>query len=205
MGALFGLTELAMWVILYEMGCYKKKGNSFIISIQGWDDLKYKFKMKSFIEVSTSLLGETGCTYIWLGFPTDKPTVIWKKYENQEIKKHPTAISSRTSTKFVREELLKILRGSNIFLEVLEGHVRSYVEANRMATVQRSKSNQPIISSADDESAASEEEKRWQELQEQEMAEEREEAKAEEASAPLAFVHYATKQMKVLMKVKSEL
>jgi hypothetical protein len=25
MGTLFGLTELAMWVILYEMGCYKKK------------------------------------------------------------------------------------------------------------------------------------------------------------------------------------
>jgi hypothetical protein len=34
------------------MGCYKKKGNGFIINIQGWDDLKYKLKVKSFIEVS---------------------------------------------------------------------------------------------------------------------------------------------------------
>ncbi len=54
MGTLFGLTKLAMWVILYEMGCYKKKGIGFIINIQGWDDLKCEFKMKSFIEVSTS-------------------------------------------------------------------------------------------------------------------------------------------------------
>jgi hypothetical protein len=56
--------------------------------------------------------------FIQLGFPKDKPTaVIWKKYQNQEIKKHPTAISSRASTKFVREELVKILKGSNMFLE----------------------------------------------------------------------------------------
>jgi hypothetical protein len=56
MGTLFGLTELAMWVILYEMGCYKKKKNRFIINIQGWDDLKYQFKVKSFIEVSCNLV-----------------------------------------------------------------------------------------------------------------------------------------------------
>jgi hypothetical protein len=54
MGTLYGLTELTMLVILYKMGCYKKKSKSSIINIQGWDDLKYKFKMKSFIEVSTS-------------------------------------------------------------------------------------------------------------------------------------------------------
>jgi hypothetical protein len=33
------------------MGCYKKKGSGFIINIQGWDDFKYEFKVKSFIEV----------------------------------------------------------------------------------------------------------------------------------------------------------
>ncbi len=77
------------------------------------------------------------------------------------VKKHPTAVSSRASTKFVIEEPVKILMGSNMFLKVLEGHVRSYVQANGMATTtQRSKSNQPTISSADDESAAAEEEKR---------------------------------------------
>ena len=54
MGTLFGLTELVMWGILYEMGCYKKKGDAFIINTQGWDDLKYEFKVKSFIEVSKS-------------------------------------------------------------------------------------------------------------------------------------------------------
>jgi hypothetical protein len=163
-----------------------------IVNIQGWDDQKYKFKMKSFFEVSTSRLDGTRCTYIILGFPTDKPTVIWKKDESQDLKKHPTAISSRAYTKFVREELVKILKRSNMFLEVLEGHVlQSYVEANGMATAQQSKSNQPTISSADDESAAAEEEKRRQQLQEQEMAEEREEEKAEEAptttATPLTF------------------
>jgi hypothetical protein len=44
--------------------------------------------------------------------------------------KYPTAISSRASIKFVREELVKILKGSNMFLEVLEGHVQSYAEAH---------------------------------------------------------------------------
>jgi hypothetical protein len=116
--------------------------------------------MKSFIEVSSSRLDGTRCTYIRLGFPTDKPTVIWKKYESQELKKHPTAISSRASIKFVREELVKVLKGSNMFMDVLQGHVRSYVEANGMATSQRSNLNQPTISSADDETAAAEEEKR---------------------------------------------
>ena len=64
MGTLFFLTELAMWVILYKMGCYKKKGKDFIINIQGWEDLKYKFKMKSFMAVSTSRLDGTRVTYI---------------------------------------------------------------------------------------------------------------------------------------------
>ena len=53
-GTLFGLTELAMWVILYNMRCYKKKGKDFIINNQGWEDLKSKFKMANFIEVSKS-------------------------------------------------------------------------------------------------------------------------------------------------------
>jgi hypothetical protein len=80
-----------------------------------------------------------------------------------------------------------------MFLEVLEGHVQSYVEANGMATSQRSNSNHPtnISTSADDESAAAEEEKGRQQLQEQEMAEEREEEKAEGSptttAAPLTF------------------
>jgi hypothetical protein len=78
-----------------------------------------------------------------------------------------------------------------MFLEVLEGHVQSYVKTKGMATAQWSKSNQPTISSADNEPAAAEEEKRGQQLQEQEMAEEREEEKAEKgprsAAAPLTF------------------
>jgi hypothetical protein len=179
-----------MWVILYEMGCYKKKGAAFIINMQGWDDLKYEFKVKSFIEVSKSRLDGTQCTYIRLGFPKDKPTVIWKKYENQQLKKPPTAISSRASTKFVREELVKILKGSNMLLAVLKEHVGSYVEGNRMAHGQ-SQSKQ-IRSTADDQSAVVEEAKRrLQEQQEHEMAEEKEEEKADEAppatAASLAF------------------
>jgi hypothetical protein len=54
--------------------------------------------------------------------------------------------------------LWKVLKGSNIFLEVLKGHVRSYVEANRMVTAHDSKSHQ-INSSAYKESAAVGEEK----------------------------------------------
>ncbi len=118
-GTLFGLTELAMLVILYEMGCYKKKGNSFIINTQGWDDLKYEFKVKLFIEVSTSWLDGMRCTHIRLGFPTDKPTVIWKKYENR--KSTAQKIPNRHQQPCVRlqnlwERNLKILKGSNLFL-----------------------------------------------------------------------------------------
>jgi hypothetical protein len=187
MGTLFGLTELAMWVILYEMGCYKKKNNKFIINLQGWDDLKHEFKVKSFIEVSTSRLDGTRCTHIRLGFPTDKqPTVIWKKYENHQLKKYPTAISSRGSTKFVREELVKILKGLNLFLEVLKGHISNYVEANGIVLAHKAKSKQPINSYADDEFAVAEEEKRLQQQQEQEMADERDKEKMEEAPTPTA-------------------
>ncbi len=73
MGTLFGLTELAMWIILYKMGCYKQKGVTFIINNQGWDNLKYELKVKSFIEVSKSKMDGTLCNYIRLGFPKDKP------------------------------------------------------------------------------------------------------------------------------------
>jgi hypothetical protein len=192
MGSLFGPTELAMWVILYEMGCYKKKGTGFTINTQGWEDLKSEFKVKSFIELSKSRMDGTDLTYVWLGFPKDNPKVIWRKYKNQEIKKHPTAISSRASSKFVREELVKILKGSNMLKEVLEGHVRSYVEANGMATARGGSKSKQNRSSAADESALFEEAKRWrrrrqEEQQEtaeerQETAEEKEEEKVEEVA-----------------------
>jgi hypothetical protein len=190
MGTLFGLTELAMWVILYKMGFYKRKGATFIINNQGWDDLKYDFKVKSFIEVSKSKMDGTICTYIRLGFPKDKPTVIWKKFENKELKKYPTAINSRASTKFVREELVKILKGSNMFIEVLEGHVRSYLEANGLVDGHGSKSK-PLQTSSDDESVVMEEANRRQEQQEHKMDEEKEEENAEEvqpaAATSIAF------------------
>jgi hypothetical protein len=61
----------------------------------------------------------------------------------------------------VREKLVKILKGSNLFLEVLKGHVQSYVKANGMDTGDHgSKSKQPINSSADHESAAAAEGKK---------------------------------------------
>jgi hypothetical protein len=87
---------------------------------------------------------------------------VWKS-TNQ---KHPTAISSCVPAKFLREELVKILKGSNVFLEVLKEHVWSYVEANEMVTAHGSKSKQ-IDSSSDDKSAVVEEKhdrnnKRWQ-------------------------------------------
>jgi hypothetical protein len=59
---------------------------------------------------------------------------------------------SHASSKFVREELVKILKGSNVFLDVLKGHVRSYVKTNGMVTAHESKSKQ-INSSADNKSA----------------------------------------------------
>ena len=61
--------------------------------------------------------------------------------------------------KFVRDELVKILKGSNLFLEVLKGHIRSYVEANGIVDAHGTKSKQPINSCAGDEFAVAEEEK----------------------------------------------
>jgi hypothetical protein len=55
-------------------------------------------------------------------------------------KKTTNRHQQQCSTKCVREELVKILKGSNVFLEVLEGHFQSYVEANGMVTAQQSKS-----------------------------------------------------------------
>jgi hypothetical protein len=63
-----------------------------------------------------------------------------------------------------------------VFLDVLKGHVQSYVEANGMVTADGSNSKQSN-SSAKDKCPV---EQRRQPQQEQEMGEEKEEAKAEE-------------------------
>jgi hypothetical protein len=111
-------------------------------------------------EVLASFVGEIPHAKGWwywlpsrvaLGFPKDKPTVIWKKYKNKERKKHPTAINCRASSQIMREELVKIIKGLNMFLDVLKGQVGSCVEVNGIFTAHGSNSKQ-ISSSADNES-----------------------------------------------------
>jgi hypothetical protein len=76
----------------------------------------------------------------------------------------------------VRFEPVKILKGLNMFLKVLNAHVSSYVKANGMITAHGSRLQQ-INSSADDGSAVVEEEKQ-QKQQQKVMADEKEEEKA---------------------------
>jgi hypothetical protein len=69
--------------------------------------------MKFFIEVSTSRLDGTRCTYIQLGFPTDKPTVIWKKYETQqEFRKTQLPSAAVPLVEKLGEGLLLSMNGS---------------------------------------------------------------------------------------------
>jgi hypothetical protein len=50
----------------------------------------------------------------------DNPTVIWNEYKKKTIKFPPTTITtSRVALKSVAVKLLQILKGSNIFFEIL--------------------------------------------------------------------------------------
>jgi hypothetical protein len=56
-----------------------------------------------------------------MGFPVqDNPsTVIWNEYKKKTIKFPPTTITSRVTLEFVPVKLLQILKGSNMFFEIL--------------------------------------------------------------------------------------
>jgi hypothetical protein len=58
-----------------------------------------------------------------MGFPVqDNPTVIWNEYKKKKIKFPPTTITSRVALKFVAVELLQILKGSDMFFEILQSY-----------------------------------------------------------------------------------
>jgi hypothetical protein len=122
LGIVFGLTELAMWTILYEMGLIHMNGGRYCVNNNGWLDLKAEFKV-SCMEVSPTTLDKKRYQFIKLGFPEhDSPTKIWKQYKKKMIKFPPTTIASRAALKFVAVELLQILKGSNMFLEILQSY-----------------------------------------------------------------------------------
>ena len=75
MGTLFGITEFAMWVILYGMGCYRKLGDGFVINRQGWDALMAQFKVEESVEVSQSRVDGTRVYYIILDWGFQKTSL----------------------------------------------------------------------------------------------------------------------------------
>jgi hypothetical protein len=127
LGYAFGLTELAMWAILVEMGCISQNSRSktWGINNEGWEFLSAEFSVSKNIQVSPTNLRENGrrVHYIRMGFPVqDNPTVIWNEYKKKKIKFPPTTITSRVALKFVAVELLQILKGSNMFFKILQSY-----------------------------------------------------------------------------------
>ena len=128
LGHAFGLTELAMWAILIEMGCISQNSRSktWGINNEGWEFLSAEFSVSKNIQVSPTNLRENGrrVHYIRMGFPVqDNPTVIWNEYKKKTIKFPPTTITSCVALKFVAVKLLQILKGSNMFLEMLQSYM----------------------------------------------------------------------------------
>jgi hypothetical protein len=106
LGHAFGLTELAMWAILVEMGCTSehKRSKSWGINTEGWDFLTAEFGVDKSIQVSPTTFTENGSRvhFIRLGFPQqDSPGEIWLQYKKKTIKFPPTTIAGRATLKFV--------------------------------------------------------------------------------------------------------
>jgi hypothetical protein len=125
LGIVFGLKETAMAAILIEMSCLKKRGKKFVMNCQGWEDLQSEFKVNS-MEVTQSRLDGKDYWYIRLGFPGKNPAQIWSSYKESPRQVHPpTLIDSRKTLKFVTVELVKILKGSMIFADILKEYSES--------------------------------------------------------------------------------
>jgi hypothetical protein len=114
--------------ILVEMGCISQNSRSKTggINNEGWELLLAEFSASKNIQVSPTNLCENGrrVHYIRMGFPVQdhNPTVIWNEYKKKRIKVPPTTITSFAALKFVVVELLQILKGSNMFFEILQSY-----------------------------------------------------------------------------------
>jgi hypothetical protein len=109
-----------MAAIMIEMSCFKKQGKEFVMNRQGWDDLQSELKVSS-MEVTQSCLDGKDYWYICLGFPGKNPAQIWSSYKELPRQvQPPTLIDSWKTLKFVTVELVKILKGSMIFSEILK-------------------------------------------------------------------------------------
>jgi hypothetical protein len=73
LGHVFGLTELAMWAMLVEMGCMSenKRSKSWGVNTEGWELLIAEFGVDKSIQVSPTKMKENGrrVHFIRLGFP----------------------------------------------------------------------------------------------------------------------------------------
>jgi hypothetical protein len=117
-----------MWEILVKMGCisHNSRSKTWGINNEGWKFLLAEFSASKSIQVSPTNLPESRrrVHYIRMGFPVqDNPTVIWNEYKKKTIKFPPTTITSCVALKFVAVKLLQILKGSNMFLEMLQSYM----------------------------------------------------------------------------------
>jgi hypothetical protein len=150
LGTPFGLTEVAMWVILFEIGFFRQKGDHYCIDNNGLEDFRNEFKVSDYIESSPSKIDGKRLHFVRMGFPNAKPTGIWNDYKKKMIKCPPTAISSRASLKMVTGDLVYILKDSSLFLVVLQS-AGGYFEDNGIDSIARNSNSVERQSPADDD------------------------------------------------------
>jgi hypothetical protein len=127
LGQVFGLTELATWAMLVEMGCMSEneRSKSWGVNAEGWELLMVEFGVDKSIQVSPTKFEENGSRvhFVRLGFPQqDSPREIWPRCKKETIKFPPTTIAGRATLKFVAVELLQVSKGSNVFFEILQSY-----------------------------------------------------------------------------------
>jgi hypothetical protein len=107
------MTEVAMVKILLSMECLKLFGGKPQMNIQGWEDFRSEFKVTA-IEWGKSRLKSGGSTwYIRIGETQYTPTKLYSMWK-QGIVVPPSINCRRKATKFIREELSKILLSDKI-------------------------------------------------------------------------------------------
>jgi hypothetical protein len=135
LGVPFGMTEVVMVKILLSMECLRLQRGKSYMNVKGWEDLRGEFKVTAIEWGVSRLKRSSGPTwYIQLGENKYIPSKLYSRWK-QGILVPPSIIGQRKATKFIQEELRRIL----LSVEIQDGiltysqsrkDTRSEAEAN---------------------------------------------------------------------------
>jgi hypothetical protein len=139
LGVLFSLDESAMLAILYQMGCYAKKGDAFIAHNNGWENLVSEFKIPpTSLEIQSLKIGKYPRSYyIKIGNVSMAPVKIYAKFNANPKEYHTPSVSTQQSREIVAEIMVQSKKESDaaavIAAKTLAEKEKARVAANALA------------------------------------------------------------------------